>query len=59
MGNIDRTVFVNYEKLDGNAGTPVNNNAAENVEINQLYQELGKAYYEGAYCIQERIWQTS
>lgn len=43
MGNIDPTVFVNFEK------NMVNNSTSGSEELDKLYMELGKAYYEGAF----------
>lgn len=44
MGTIDPTVFVNFEK------EMLNNQAeSENTDLDELYKQLGKAYYEGAF----------
>lgn len=55
MSSDDRTVFVNFEKempaehnKDSKSVSTSSVNV-ENEELNALYMELGKAYYEGGY----------
>lgn len=44
MGTIDPTVFVNFEKEMLN-----NKNENDNTDLDDLYMQLGKAYYEGGF----------
>lgn len=42
MERNEKTVFVNYEKLNSDTGD-------SNITLEQLYMELGKTYYEGRF----------